>query len=217
MTNMKTVLLTGFEPFNGGTVNPAWEAVRLLDGWTGDGFRVEVRMLSCVFGRAAEELLAFVDELDPDLAIAVGQAGGRPEISIERIAINVDDARFLDNAGQQPIDLPIVAGGPAAYFTTLPIKAMAAAIREQGVKAGVSQTAGTFVCNHVFYALMHHLRGRPVKAGFIHVPFLPEQAAAWPEPTPAMALEDMVAGLRTAVEVALAVDADVALAGGATH
>jgi pyroglutamyl-peptidase len=217
MTNMKTVLLTGFEPFNGGTVNPAWEAVRLLDGWTGDGFRVEVRMLSCVFGRAAEELLAFVDELDPDLATAVGQAGGRPEISIERIAINVDDARFLDNAGQQPIDLPIVAGGPAAYFTTLPIKAMAAAIREQGVKAGVSQTAGTFVCNHVFYALMHHLRGRPVKAGFIHVPFLPEQAAAWPEPTPAMALEDMVAGLRTAVEVALAVDADVALAGGATH
>jgi pyroglutamyl-peptidase len=217
MTNMKTVLLTGFEPFNGGTVNPAWEAVRLLDGWNGDGFRVEVRMLSCVFGRAAEELLAFVDELDPDVAIAVGQAGGRPEISIERIAINVDDARFLDNAGQQPIDLPIVAGGPAAYFTTLPIKAMAAAIREQGIKAGVSQTAGTFVCNHVFYALMHHLRGRPVKAGFIHVPFLPEQAAAWPEPTPAMALEYMVAGLRTAVEVALAVDADVALAGGATH
>jgi len=217
MTKMKTVLLTGFEPFNGGTVNPAWEAVRLLDGWTGDGFRVEVRMLSCVFGRAAEELLAFVDELKPDLAIAVGQAGGRPEISLERIAINVDDARFLDNAGQQPIDLPIVAGGPAAYFTTLPIKAMAAAIREQGIRAGVSQTAGTFVCNHVFYALMHHLRGRPVKAGFIHVPFLPEQADAWPEPTPSMALEEMVAGLRTAVEVALAVDADVALAGGATH
>lgn len=217
MTKMKTVLLTGFEPFNGGTVNPAWEAVRLLDGWTGDGFKVEVRMLSCVFGRAAEELLAFVDEVKPDVAIAVGQAGGRPEISIERIAINVDDARFLDNAGQQPIDVPIVADGPAAYFTTLPIKAMAAAIREQGIRAGVSQTAGTFVCNHVFYALMHHLRGLPVKAGFIHVPFLPEQAAAWPEPTPAMALEEMVAGLRTAVEVALAVDADVALAGGATH
>jgi pyroglutamyl-peptidase len=217
MTKMKTVLLTGFEPFNGGTVNPAWEAVRVLDGWTGDGFKVEVRMLSCVFGRAAGELLAFVDELKPDLAIAVGQAGGRPEISIERIAINVDDARFLDNAGQQPIDVPIVADGPAAYFTTLPIKAMAAAIREQGIRAGVSQTAGTFVCNHVFYALMHHLRGLPVKAGFIHVPFLPEQAAAWPEPTPAMALEEMVSGLRTAVEVALAVDADVVLAGGATH
>lgn len=214
---MKTVLLTGFEPFNGASINPAWEAVRLLEGWSGDGFKVEVRLLPCVFGRAAEALLGFVDEVRPDIAIAVGLAGGRPEISMERIAINVDDARFLDNAGQQPIDAPIVADGPAAYFTTLPIKAMVAAMREQGLKAGVSQTAGTFVCNHVFYALMHHLRGQGVKAGFIHVPFLPEQAAAWPEPTPSMALEEVVAGLRIAVEVALSVDADVALAGGATH
>jgi pyroglutamyl-peptidase len=214
---MKTVLLTGFEPFNGASINPAWEAVRLLEGWSGDGFKVEVRLLPCVFGRAAEALLGFVDDVRPDIAIAVGQAGGRPEISVERIAINVDDARFLDNAGQQPIDVPIVVDGPAAYFTTLPIKAMVAAMREQGLKAGVSQTAGTFVCNHVFYALMHHLRGQGVKAGFIHVPFLPEQAAAWPEPTPSMELEEIVAGLRLAVEVALEVDADVALAGGATH
>ena len=214
---MKTVLLTGFEPFNGASINPAWEAVRLLEGWSGDGFKVEVRLLPCVFGRAAEALLGFVDEVRPDIAIAVGLAGGRPEISVERIAINVDDARFLDNAGQQPIDVPIVADGPAAYFTTLPIKAMVAAMREQGLKAGVSQTAGTFVCNHVFYALMHHLRGQGVKAGFIHVPFLPEQAAAWPEPTPSMELEEIVAGLRLAVEVALEVDADVALVGGATH
>jgi pyroglutamyl-peptidase len=214
---MKTVLLTGFEPFNGASINPAWEAVRLLEGWSGDGFRVEVRLLPCVFGRAAEALLGFVDEVRPDVAIAVGLAGGRPEISVERIAINVDDARFLDNAGQQPIDVPIVADGPAAYFTTLPLKAMVAAMREQGLKAGVSQTAGTFVCNHVFYALMHHLRGQGVKAGFIHVPFLPEQAAAWPEPTPSMTLEEVVAGLRLAVEVALSVEADVALAGGATH
>ena len=215
---MKTVLLTGFEPFNGASINPAWEAVRLLEGWSGDGFRVEVRLLPCVFGRAAEALLGFVDALRPDIAIAVGLAGGRPEISIERVAINVDDARFLDNAGQQPIDVPIVADGPAAYFTTLPIKAMAAAIREQGIKAGVSQTAGTFVCNHVFYALMHHLRGQGVKAGFIHVPFLPAQAAAYPvQPTPAMTLEEIVAGLRVAVEVALAVERDAVLAGGATQ
>jgi pyroglutamyl-peptidase len=213
----KTVLLTGFEPFNGAAINPAWEAVRLLDGWSGDGFRVEVRELPCVFGRAVDELRAFVDEIRPDIAIAVGQAGGRPEISVERIAINVDDARILDNAGQQPVDVAIVADGPAAYFTNLPIKAMVAAIRAQGIRAGVSQTAGTFVCNHVFYALMHHLRERPVKAGFIHVPFLPEQAAAWPEPAPSMALDQIVAGLRVAVEVALAVDVDVAQAGGATH
>lgn len=214
---MKTVLLTGFEPFGGAAVNPSWEAVRLLDGWSGDGFKVEVRLLPCVFGRAAEELLAFVDGLRPDVAIAVGLAGGRPEISIERIAINVDDARLADNAGRQPIDVPIAADGPAAYFTNLPIKAMVAAIRERGVKAGVSQTAGTFVCNHVFYALMHHLRGQSVKAGFIHVPFLPAQAAEYPEPTPSMAMDDIVAGLRAAVEVALAVETDVALAGGATH
>jgi pyroglutamyl-peptidase len=213
----KTILLTGFEPFNGAAINPAWEAVRLLDGWSGDGFRVEVRELPCVFGRAAEALCAFVDEVRPDIAIAVGQAGGRPEISVERIAINVDDARILDNAGQQPVDVPILEDGPAAYFTNLPIKAMVAAMREQGLKAGVSQTAGTFVCNHVFYALMHHVRGQSVKAGFIHVPFLPEQAEAYPEPTPSMALDEIVAGLRAAVEVALAVDADLVQAGGATH
>jgi pyroglutamyl-peptidase len=216
---MKTVLLTGFDPFDGAAINPSWEAVRRLDGWTGEGFRVEVRELPCVFGDAAEALRGVVDALRPDLVIAVGQAGGRPEISIERIAINVDDARIPDNAGRQPVDVPIVADGPAAYFTTLPIKAMAAAIRARGIKAGVSQTAGTFVCNHVFYALMHHLRERSqaVKAGFIHVPFLPEQAAAWPTPTPDMALEDIVTALRVAVEVALATDADVAEAGGATH
>jgi len=214
---MKTVLLTGFDPFDGAAINPSWEAVRQLDGWSGDGFRVVARELPCVFGRAAETLLGSVDELRPDVVIAVGQAGGRPEISIERIAINVDDARIVDNLGQQPVDVPIAANGPAAYFTTLPIKAMAAAMRAQGLRAGVSQTAGTFVCNHVFYALMHHLRGQKVKAGFIHVPFLPEQAEAWPEPTPSMALDDIVAGLRVAVEVALGVETDLAQAGGATH
>jgi pyroglutamyl-peptidase len=214
---MKTVLLTGFEPFDGAAINPAWEAVRLLDGWSGEGFRVVGRELPCVFGRAAEALCAAVDEVRPDVAIAVGQAGGRPEISVERVAINVDDARIPDNAGQQPVDLPIAADGPAAYFTTLPIKAMAAAMRAQGLTAGVSQTAGTFVCNHVFYALMHYVRDRSLKAGFIHVPFLPEQAAGRADNPPAMALDEIVAGLRIAVEVALAVESDVTLAGGATH
>jgi pyroglutamyl-peptidase len=216
---MKTVLLTGFEPFDGAAINPSWEAVRQLDGWSGDGFIVEARELPCVFGDAAEALRGFVDALRPDIVIAVGQAGGRPEISVERIAINVDDARIPDNAGRQPVDLPIVADGPAAWFTTLPIKAIVAAIRARGIKAGVSQTAGTFVCNHVFYALMHHLRERAqaVKAGFIHVPFLPEQVAAWPEPAPAMTLEDIVTALRVAVETALSTDVDMVEAGGATH
>jgi pyroglutamyl-peptidase len=225
MTMMKTVLLTGFEPFDGAAINPAWEAVRALSGWEGEGsvgpFRVEVRQLPCVFGRAAEALCAFVAEVRPEIAIAVGQAGGRPEISVERIAINVDDARIPDNAGRQPVDVPIVADGPAAYFTTLPIKAMVGAMRARGLTAGVSQTAGTFVCNHVFYALMHHVQGQPlrepIRAGFIHVPFLPEQAAGRAGNPPSMALDDIVAGLKIAVEVALAVDADVAEAGGATH
>lgn len=222
----KTVLLTGFEPFNGATVNPAWEAVRALEGWegaTGDQrFRVEVRQLPCVFGKAIDDLVAAVEQLRPDVVIAVGQAGGRSAISVERVAINVDDAAILDNGGQQPVDEAIAPDGPAAYFSTLPIKAIVRALRERGIVAGVSQTAGTFVCNHVFYGLMHHAacqrrRRQPMKAGFIHVPFLPEQAAARPDLPPSMALADIVAGIRLAVEVTVGVDTDVAEAGGATH
>lgn len=218
---IKTVLLTGFEPFNKATVNPAWEAVRALDGWSGEGFRVEARQLPCVFVDANEALAAMVDELHPDIVIAVGQAGGRAEISVERVAINVDDASILDNAGRQPVDRPIVEDGPAAYFSTLPIKAMVAAMRAKGLAAGVSQTAGTFVCNHVFYGLMHmtreHAAGMTVKAGFIHVPFLPEQAEERPDDPPAMALDAIILGIMTAVETAVHVERDVAHAGGATH
>lgn len=214
---IKTVLLTGFEPFNKATINPAWEAVRALEGWSGEGFRVEVRQLPCVFGQAKRVLSAMVDELHPDIVIAVGQAGGRAEISVERVAINVDDASILDNAGQQPVDRTIVEGGPAAYFSTLPIKAIVAAMRAKGLTAGVSQTAGTFVCNHVFYGLMHHTAGKPVKAGFIHVPFLPEQAEERPDDPPAMALDDIILGIMTAVDAAVNVERDVEQAGGATH
>jgi len=216
---IKTVLLTGFEPFNGATINPAWEAVRALEGWQGHGFQVEVRQLPCVFGDAIEDLTALIDELHPDVVIAVGQAGGRPDISVERVAINVDDASILDNGGRQPVDTAIAADGPAAYFSTLPIKAIVHALRERGLVAGVSQTAGTFVCNHVFYGLMHHAATQPqtIKAGFIHVPFLPEQAAARPDAPPSMALEDIIAGVKLAVEVTLGVDTDLREAGGATH
>lgn len=214
---IKTVLLTGFEPFNKANVNPAWEAVRALDGWSGEGFRVEVRQLPCVFGDARDALAAMVDELHPDIVIAVGQAGGRAEMSVERVAINVDDASILDNAGRQPVDRPIVEDGPAAYFSTLPIKAMVAAMRDKGLAAGVSQTAGTFVCNHVFYGLMHHTAGKPTRAGFMHVPFLPEQAEQRPDDPPSMALDDIILGIMTAVETAVHVERDVAQAGGATH
>jgi pyroglutamyl-peptidase len=221
----KTILLTGFEPFNGAAVNPSWEAVRAMDGWEGPGFRVQARQLPCVFGEASKVLLDTVGALQPDLVIAVGQAGGRAGISVERVAINVDDASIADNAGARPVDAPIAADGPAAYFGTLPIKAIVGALRLRGFPAEVSQTAGTFVCNHVFYGLMHHLHrlsgqgaaAPTVRAGFIHVPYLPEQAAELPERQPAMALADIVDALRIAVEVAVEQDVDLAEAGGATH
>jgi pyroglutamyl-peptidase len=213
----RTVLLTGFEPFNGATINPSWEAVRALDGWSGPGFAVVARQLPCVFGTALDVLRESIAGVKPDIVIAVGQAGGRSEISLERVAINVDDASIRDNAGNQPVDAPVVADGPAAYFTTLPVKAIVKALRLRGFPSGVSQTAGTFVCNHVFYGLMHQTVGQPVKAGFIHVPFLPEQAADRPERPPSMALRDIVDALRIAVEVAVVTETDTQEAGGATH
>lgn len=213
----RTVLLTGFEPFNGAAINPSWEAVRALDGWSGPGFAVVARQLPCVFGTALDVLRESIAGVKPDIVIAVGQAGGRSEMSLERVAINVDDASIRDNAGNQPVDTPIAADGPAAYFTTLPVKAIVKALRLRGFPSGVSQTAGTFVCNHVFYGLMHHAVGQPLKAGFIHVPFLPEQAADRPERPPSMALRDIVDALRIAVEVAVVTETDTHEAGGATH
>ncbi|MGY8626609.1 pyroglutamyl-peptidase I [Chromobacterium violaceum] len=210
---MKTVLLTGFEPFGGETVNPSWEAARQLDGETIAGARVHARLLPCVFGAALDELYRQLDALRPDVAIAVGQAGGRPDIAVERVAINVDDARFPDNAGQQPIDEPVVANGPAAYFSTLPIKAIVAGLRERGLPATVSQSAGTFVCNHVMYGLLH--RGGP-RAGFIHLPFLPEQAIRHPGAF-SLKLDDCVAALRLAVELSLTRGKDEKREGGTIH
>ncbi|MCE3607410.1 pyroglutamyl-peptidase I [Massilia sp. P8910] len=209
----KTVLLTGFEPFNNESVNPAWEAVSELAGWREDDFAVVVRQLPCVFGLAGTVLREALDELKPDLVIAVGQAGGRVDISVERIAINVDDAPIPDNARHQPVDEAIVAGGPAAYFSTLPIKAIVAALRAQGLPASVSQSAGTFVCNDVFYRLMHAADRMPMRAGFIHIPYLPQQAACHPG-APSMALAEVVRALRTAVKVSLRTDADVRATGG---
>jgi pyroglutamyl-peptidase len=217
MTAMtKTVLLTGFEPFNKETINPAWEAVRALAGWRGEDFIVEARQLPCVFGLANRVLNDALDDLKPALVIAVGQAGGRVDLSVERVAINVDDAPIPDNAQRQLIDEPIVRDGPAAYFSTLPIKAIVHGMRAAGLPASVSQTAGTFVCNHAFYGLMHATAGSAVRAGFIHIPYLPEQAAAHPGAA-SMALAEVVRGLKIAIEVALAAGQDIAEAGGLTH
>lgn len=154
---MKSVLITGFEPFGGERINPSWEVVKQLNDLMLSGVRVVARQLPCAFGEALTALNAAIDDIQPVLVLAVGQAGGRTDISLERVAINVDDARIPDNLGNQPVDQPIVEGGPAAYFTRLPIKAMVQGIREAGIPASVSQTAGTYVCNHVMYGLLHRL------------------------------------------------------------
>lgn len=214
---MRTVLITGFEPFDGEAVNPSWEVVSRLDNAIIGGCRIVARQLPCVFGEALIELNAAIDSLSPTLVLSVGQAGGRTDISVERVAINVDDARIPDNRGNQPVDTPIVANGPAAWFSSLPIKAIVSALRDAGIPASVSQTAGTFVCNHVMYGLLHKLSGIPeAKGGFIHIPYLPQQAAAHPG-APSMAADTVRQGLELAIATALQVENDIQVTGGATH
>lgn len=192
----KLVLLTGFEPFGGETLNPSELAVRALDGQILAGRRVVGAVLPCVFGAAGTRLLELIKTHRPELVVCVGQAGGRAEISLERVAINVDDATQPDNAGACPSDRPIVPDGPTAYWTTLPIKALVTALHAVGLPAKVSQTAGTFVCNHLFYCLMHALRNRPeVRGGFVHVPFLPEQATRLPGNPPSLTLPQIIRAL----------------------
>ena len=206
------VLLTGFDAFGGQAVNPSWLAVQALHGRRIAGHRVVAAQLPTAFGTAPQQLQALMQVHRPALVICVGQAGGRPALSLERVAINLIDARIADNTMAQPVDEPVVAGAPAAYFSTLPLKAMLAALQREGLAAEVSQTAGTFVCNQVFYALMHQLatrRGwRRVRGGFIHVPWLPEQGV------PSMPLADIVRGLRLAMRVALTTSQDLRLAAG---
>lgn len=214
----KIILLTGFEPFNKESINPSWEAVSALQGWHEGDFVVETRELPCVFGLANKVMHQAVEELQPSIVIAVGQAGGRVDLSVERVAINLDDAPIPDNMKRQPVDQRIAGNGPAAYFSTLPIKAIVHSLREVGLPASVSHTAGTFVCNHVFYGLMHQAAewGTTMRAGFIHIPYLPQQAAAHPG-APSMSLDCVVEGLRIAIRSSVAEDVDVRLSGGVTH
>lgn len=199
---MKNILITGFEPFGGEALNPSWELAHGLAGEVIADARVVAVQLPCVFGAALNQLDEALLRVRPVLVLAVGQAGGRCDLSLERVAINVDDARIPDNAGAQPVDEPVVPGGPAAYFSSLPIKAMVAAMRAAGFPASVSQTAGTFVCNHVFYGLQHRLEGQGVPSGFMHIPYLPQQAAHHPG-APSLPLETLLAATRLAIHTAL--------------
>lgn len=216
-SSLPVVLLTGFAPFGGDSTNPSWEAVRALEGVRVRGHRIVTRCLPVSFAGSSRALRSALRELQPALVVCVGQAGGRAQLSLERVAINVDDARIPDNEGHSPIDEPVVEGGPAAYFTTLPIKAMLAALRIAGIPSEVSQSAGTYVCNHVFYDALHALRRRPkVRAGFIHIPYSPEQAALHPG-APSLAIETVSAALRVALRVAIDTPADERIAAGAEH
>ncbi|WP_380184379.1 pyroglutamyl-peptidase I [Kalamiella sp. sgz302252] len=213
---MKNVLVAAFEPFEGELVNASWEAASQLHERMICGARVVAKQLPCVFGESLKVLNAAMDELEPELVIVVGQANGRPNITVERVAINIDDARIPDNAGNQPIDVRIVEDGPAAYFATLPIKAIVEGIREADIPAAVSQTAGTFVCNHVLYGLLHRQAKQGGRGGFIHVPYLPQQAVKHPGAA-SMPLQTVVLALEMALSIALTVEEDKKLEGGATQ
>ncbi len=210
-----TVLVTGFEPFGGHTINPSWMAAQALHGRLVAGHRIVGAQLPVEFGQSMEALRALLLRYRPALVICCGQAGGRGALSFERVAINVNDARIPDNAGLQPVDTPVIAGGPAAYFSSLPIKAMLMTLLDAGINAEVSQTAGTFVCNHVFYGLMHELAVRPelagTRGGLIHVPWLPAQGQ------PSMRLDEIVAGLKLAVECAAVTVTDIRQQAGALN
>lgn len=197
------ILLTGFEPFGGEPVNPSWEVARALHGESIAGHTVQARSLPTSFASAPLALAEALAELQPRLVLALGQASGRSEVSIERIAINLIDARIADNDGARPQDQPVLAGAPAAWFSTLPVKAMRDALRAAGHPAGLSLSAGAFVCNQVFFALQQHLAGSGVRSGFVHLPALPEQAARSQPSVPSMGLPAQIAAIRLAVGVAL--------------
>jgi pyroglutamyl-peptidase len=195
------ILVSAFDPFGGDKVNPALEAVKLLPEEI-DGNTVKKLEVPTVFVKSIDKLQAAIEAEKPDAVLCVGQAGGRFDVTPERVAINCDDARIPDNEGNQPVGA-IYGDGPAAYFATLPIKAMVRRIRGAGLPASVSNTAGTFVCNHLMYGLLYHLdhrfKGRGIRGGFVHVPFIPEQVVDRPAPAPYMSTADIVKALTEAI------------------
>jgi pyroglutamyl-peptidase len=203
-----TVLLTGFEAFGGATINPSWLGAQALHGRQIAGHRVVAARLPTVFDTSLSELHVLLMDHRPALVVCLGLASGRTALSLERVAININDASLADNRGAQPVDTPVVPQGPTAYFSTLPLKAMLQALRRHGLPAELSQTAGTFVCNHVFYGLMHTLATQPAlqgtRGGFVHVPDLP-----------VLGLPDLVGGLHLLLETALVTHTDARVAAGA--
>ncbi|MCY9516865.1 pyroglutamyl-peptidase I [Paenibacillus apiarius] len=196
------LLLTGFDPFGADSINPSWEAVRSLHGRTIGKYHVHAVQLPTSFARAGAALREAMGAYAPDTVLCIGQAGGRPDITLERVAINLMDARIADNDGAQPTDDEVIPGGPAAYWSLLPVKALRQALQAAGIPCSISYTAGTFVCNAIFYTLMHELHmdsNRTGKrGGFVHIPYLPEQAAVHSNAA-SMSLSSITHGLETII------------------
>ncbi len=208
------VLITGFDPFGGEKINPAWEAVRALPDNI-DGIEVVKLQIPTVFKKSAKKLFENIDSVKPDVVICVGQAGGRYEFSVERVAINVDDGRIPDNDGYQPVDSPVFEDGENAYFSTLPIKAIVEEVKKAGIPAAVSNTAGTYVCNHIMYSLLYYLNKNNlnIKGGFIHVPFIPEQVVE-KKNTPYMELTRITKALELSIKAIRDYEKDLVISGG---
>ena len=208
------VLITGFDPFGGEKINPAWEAVKALPDNI-DGIEVVKLQITTVFKKSAKKLFENIDSVKPDVVICVGQAGGRYEFSVERVAINIDDGRIPDNDGYQPVDSPVFEDGENAYFSTLPIKAIVEEVKKVGIPSAVSNTAGTYVCNHIMYSLLYYLNKNNlnIKGGFIHVPFIPEQVVE-KKNTPYMELTRITKALEIAIKAIRDYEKDLVISGG---
>ena len=191
---MKKLLITGFEPFGGESINPSWEIVKALPDVVGD-YELTKLCVPVVFGSAAELVLERAGEIQPDVILSIGQAGGRSAITPEKVAINLRHASIPDNAGNKPSDEPIIPGGETAYFSTLPVRRMTEAISASGVSAQLSYTMGSYVCNDLTYILLSHFQDSETRVGFIHVPYCTEQGKE-----PSMAIDTMIEAIKTAIE-----------------
>ncbi|EKO3911644.1 pyroglutamyl-peptidase I [Vibrio metschnikovii] len=211
---MFKVLLTGFEPFGEDSLNPSQALLNAKEQLHVTGVEVIGCVLPVVRYQAAEVAINAIKTHQPDLVLMFGQASGRGAITPERVAINLDDYRIADNAGHQPIDEAIITDGPAAYFTTLPVKAMVEDLQQAGIAAEVSYSAGTFVCNHLFYAVQHYLSQHDIPSGFIHIPALPEQVPATNPSLPSLGLEPLIAAVRVMIQTCYHSKQDRQIIGG---
>lgn len=215
---MKKVLVTGFDPFGGESINPAFEAVKLLPDSILDAKIIKLEVPT-VFSKGPDATIAAIEKEQPNFVLCIGQAGGRSQMTPEFVGINYAQARIPDNAGEQPLNQPLVEDGATAYFTQLPIYAMVEAMKAKGIPAAVSYTAGTYVCNAMLYRVLHatNTKYTNVKAGFMHVPYATEQTVNQPAGTPGMNIADIAKGIEASIEAILTHDQDIVAQGGQTH